>query len=1517
MKFFSVWAKLLRPVIFYTPPVLLLFWGGAYLWSLVQTLAAPGSPVEMDYGQGDARLRLRADSYTLDLSNGTLQLSRFEARNARGERVATLESLEADGLSFFRRRKINVQGEGLFLRLERDEAGQFPLLRSLIREPQTQPSEHPFEGRVRDVELLFVDRAGSDAAGRPTQWERRTQLPELRFAGGRGGWMASGQATITEMGRLDLLAQSVPDEGLLITGSTPKLELGEALRHFLSTSQGKSLAFLRGAQVREINVSGPVRVFLPAGESLRLESRLELAARQLIVDGRRVDEAGFEGTIHASGARGVLRARDAGLSARLDGAVTWDRGFTLGGRLHAEAPDAASLPEWAKPYLPPSLGFDRARYEGWAAYTPETGFQLDGGVQAQEILYESERFSAVSGTIHASPRRAWARIEEALWAGAPIRGTVAAQFKERMLAGGLFTHQAPLDKIAAHFGQRGIAGSASASLLLAGTLDDPAATLQTRGDVAYRAVRAGNRRFEATFQGEATLKEGVLSVQRLALSGNEGIAAFQGRLDLSDEDPSWNGELQVRQIALEAFDTRLEGLATFGGRVSGPLQAPVAEGRLETYGFAFEGQEIPIVVADLRLSQEGLLAPNVEAVRGSAKADGRLALDFSSGALDGQFQVRGFSLSELLGERAAGLVALESFRLGGTLAQPEAQGRVSGQDLVVENRRVDSLEATVSLQSGVLSLEEAQVRLAGGRMDAQGLYSLNERDGTFQVVLNGLAIERLLPASDAWVLEGTLTGEANGRFSGSTLESLVGEGRLSAITLNGTPLGNGPWNLSADERSLRGDLQIGSQERFIELAGFRYAWDDRTLGGELTAYQIPLVDLVQVAQDALPPTSRTRLASLRGTLNANAKLGGTSQNPLLDVPLLEISDIALGEHPLGTLVARFSRTGEQWNLSEGTLEGPVGSLSVTGTLEEKGEIKLDGEFANIDLDTLRVVDPSLDLFKGKADLAFLVSGETRSPKIEASLRSDNVSVQNGAQRFSLLLDTIEITESRRTPSGWTGGLQAQGAFFYQGIRGDLDARIPFRYPFEIPEDVPIQAQIVVPERDLQEFASFVPSLDPERTAGRIEGRITLGGTRRSLRAEGAVQIQAEKMGFQSVPTRVEQLNAALRFDSERISLHAEGAGSDGGRFALQAESALGSLAENLKRYRESGEFAQFLNAPVTGTLTLDALQARYSGGKRGSGAALLNGEVDLEGTLNRPLLAGNLSLGGVRVTLPSETSESLASGTLPLNPRFEIHAALADPAVIESGTGRFAVLGGGSLTGRLSAPQVNASFAVQEGTIRLPTARVAIEPGGRLRLRYEGSETSDPVARMDVDLEGHTSLTTLRNGDQLERYDITLVVRGNLLETGGLTLSATSDPPDLSQERILALLGQTDLIAGVVGGTAGEQQIREALTGIAVPYAFEALTGGFAREIGLDYLGLEYNLLRQTSLTFAKSLGKGFILQGSRQISDARPGEALRYDVRLRYRLPFREGVLNRISISFGADEERPWKLGLEYNTRF
>src|SRR5690606_10915348 len=135
-----------------------------------------------------------------------------------------------------------------------------------------------------------------------------------------------------------------------------------------------------------------------------------------------------------------------------------------------------------------------------------------------------------------------------------------------------------------------------------------------------------------------------------------------------------------------------------------------------------------------------------------------------------------------------------------------------------------------------------------------------------------------------------------------------------------------------------------------------------------------------------------------------------------------------------------------------------------------------------------------------------------------------------------------------------------------------------------------------------------------------------------------------------------------------------------------------------------------------------------------SGTALVDGIIALSGTLARPQLEGQVALSGVQATLPSETSEALAGGAFPVNPRFNIRAALADPALIETGTGRFTVLGDGELTGRLTEPDVNASFTVQDGTIRLPTARVAIEPGGRLRFRYEGVEGAEAVARMDVEL---------------------------------------------------------------------------------------------------------------------------------------------------------------------------------------
>jgi hypothetical protein len=251
------------------------------------------------------------------------------------------------------------------------------------------------------------------------------------------------------------------------------------------------------------------------------------------------------------------------------------------------------------------------------------------------------------------------------------------------------------------------------------------------------------------------------------------------------------------------------------------------------------------------------------------------------------------------------------------------------------------------------------------------------------------------------------------------------------------------------------------------------------------------------------------------------------------------------------------------------------------------------------------------------------------------------------------------------------------------------------------------------------------------------------------------------------------------------------------------------------------------------------------------------------------------------------------------------------------------LLGNGNLRGSLQYPNLTASLFVDHGSVRLPGGNVRLEQGGTVALRYLASPV-DVLASLSVDMEGRTAVTAPLYGDILERYDVTIGIKGDLLQENGLALSASSDPPGLSQDRILAMLGQTELLGSVSssivsGGIAGDTQkrLQNALIGYALPMLFDPITNGLASSLGLDYLTVEYNAYEQASFVFAKPLGAGWSIQGRRQITPPPPGFPAQYDLRLVYRPRRLPGVLNRVSFSFGADELRPWKLSVEYGTRF
>jgi hypothetical protein len=243
------------------------------------------------------------------------------------------------------------------------------------------------------------------------------------------------------------------------------------------------------------------------------------------------------------------------------------------------------------------------------------------------------------------------------------------------------------------------------------------------------------------------------------------------------------------------------------------------------------------------------------------------------------------------------------------------------------------------------------------------------------------------------------------------------------------------------------------------------------------------------------------------------------------------------------------------------------------------------------------------------------------------------------------------------------------------------------------------------------------------------------------------------------------------------------------------------------------------------------------------------------------------------------------------------------------------LLGNGRLRGALTQPDFLADFTVVNGTLRLPAAKVALQPGGTFGLTYAG-DSGHPNASAVANIEGHTYLTAAPYGDVPERYYITLGINGDVLADNGATLSARADPPDISQERILALLGEGPLLKSNPSETASDQ-MREAFAGFAVPAALDPLTGKIAAGLGLDYLSVDYNQYDLATVDFARALNSQFVVEGRRQLGTPQIGTKPISDIQLSYHLPAKHGALRQVSIAVGADQDNAWKIKASYGTRF
>lgn len=1560
-------------MILVVPFALIAYRAAIYMRDTLHVLEAPGIPVELKYKSksGDV-VRLLADRYFIDLRHGYARVQEPRLIDPSGGIVASVDYIEVRDLKPFRPEDqiVHVRAAGVSAKLTRLRNGQFDVTRYLP-ESKGQPTKIPFEVTIDRARAELVDLMGAKP------WRLTASTPSVNVSGMGQDWVAGAVVTASGIGKIPVRLQNVAGVGIQGETQVKDLELTPILAHFQTTDPIRKTE-LANASAESVKLSGPVRVFVGTGAKPRVETRVKVRVRGAKFHQYAVDDAVASGLVTTDGFQGEVDANLGPNQAKFNGNVAWTKGLVAGGRATVSTPNVAALPVWVRTYVPKETTFQNGRFNGWVTYRSTKDYGVSGDAVADEARYGADRLSGLDAHIRYIPGRLVADVRRANYQGQDIHGAVSLNTAGGQgLSATVVSRDLDLAPIAKRFGIEGLSGRGTIIAAVAGTMKAP----EIRGDVyGSAAFQRGKRLLKGRFDLSGAYTGKTIEIQRALLNAPFGVLAASGTIG---KDGSLGIDITGRGLAPRVVNSALSGRTNITAHVGGTARDPKATGYLEAYNFQAQDYLIPAVSANFAADLRHAEVRNFRATRGTGQAGGNLAYRFKDGGIDGNLWARGLQIADFVGEEVAGTIDVPNVSVHGTVEKPVVEASITGRHVVARGLKLENVGAEITSDGRVARVDNATADVAGGSVKGSARYNLDRMQGTAEATLRGITLADVVPKlSTAVAVEGQVAGNVRVAFSRKGLSSMDAAGRMRSVVINGTSLGNGPWAVAYDGKRFTGNSQVGSLDRYVSLDDASFDPNSQSLGGQVTLFNSRLQDLVAISTRYFPNLSYDVIQSMKeasGTVNLAASVGGTASMPSLDVKTLEASDLTYRSVNFGRLTASLSRTGTVWDIHSIALNSdpqdqakhPVAILDRTSaTIDEKGDTKASARLSVHNIGAFANLVPQLSGMQGEATFDVDVDGATAHPDVQASLSATNIGkvppplspqeleeqqraaahLTNGAQGPVRPSDTpapdLLGMELIARIDGERGRLSLGGSINYYGFNGQLEGDAPFQYPFEIPKNGQVKASFNIHERDLLSISSLAPVLNKRNTAGgKISGQITASGTADNLNISGGIHLVATKLGLEvpapkqpgvatpppiPINTYLKDLDATVGLANGKLSVMAGADSSRGGRFDFNASTPVPELHSLVSTFQDKGLNA-LLDNPLDGEFKLskfavsqdfpkasDTLHA-LMGLANGKVAATADGAITLDGTLGQPSLTGRISMSDVQNVVPTILGTSTSSEPVTFDPKFDVRLTLAKPALIKTTAAEMRVLGGGRIQGSRSAPNIRANLQVEDGKISLPGATVRLVQGGTVTFIYEPTP-DEPIAQLNVDMEGQTSITAQRFTDQYERYDITLGVKGDLLKENGLNLTAESSPNDLSQERILALLGQVDLLSRVATGGIGQSdtknQLRDALAGYALPSLTSGLTNAISDKFKIDVY-LEYNAFEQASVAFVKSLPYGFFIQGRRQIGEPPPGFQPLYDIRLVYRPRRVRGVLSRVSFSIGADQDRPFKIAFEYGTKF
>ncbi|HET6645255.1 MAG TPA: translocation/assembly module TamB domain-containing protein [Fimbriimonadales bacterium] len=1498
-------------ILFALPPIAMAIWAAFYLYGFLRYFESPLHDIAFTYRGQRGPIEARADVVQLNWRDGRIDASGVQLNELDTPAFAEAQRLTVRiPLPWVRGRRayfVDVDRGNFFA--ERYPNGAWSFQDVVPYTKEKKPTETAFVIRAKNSRFDFFDRWTNT----PHRWHG--SIASLSVDGTEKASASRFDAGVDGVGPMHVNLDIGPEGVEFVQILTPNMNMMPLKRYFADWRTFKSIDWLHNWTAAMVSYSGamtvqPIKV--NGHPEWRVRGDAVVDAAKLSAFGRLFDTASFDGAFTEQLVTGDFAAAGPGIRGSGKGTLQYlpKAQGQFEGKLYAASEAIAR--KYFGDLMPRELRFSAAEYSGKFGFGEK--LLAMGDIKARSAKYQDYSATGLSAKVVSNGNLLRLTGAKGHIFGAPANSEILMSFGKKPTIRGFLTSQdVDITQLPGVPKKNVLRGRADVQVLFSGTPTHPNAALRANGNALLAFETKDERRLEPVDFGLAgKFDDGFLHIDAGEVVGKHGILRGSGNLGIKNK----NLDLDVAagSIDLSAFPgSNLSGFAFGDLQVHGTIANPRVAGLVEAYSLNMDDYSLPFVSAQVSYSNDIIRAEQVNAQSGVTLITGGGSLDLAhDNKIAAQGSVVDIGLGQFTDETVQG-IARGTWLVSGTLANPLAEADLTADSLVADRVEVKNAHAKAKWANKKLTLEAASAEIGGGTIKATGGWA-SQGESRIEAHVEGVQVGVFDPYLEGSAkLGGLMGGVGQARFEDGRLVGGLGNLKATDLVLNGEPVGNGDLTASVENRVISFQAGAGSLEGYYVIDHGRYDLDTKTLDASLNVLDQSVSDALRLTaaalEDQLSPEQRQAMRELDGTFTLAAKVSAQKQPDGWKVQAgsadLAAQDLVFEGREVGKFEAAVQKDADRYLFTKAALfDGPASFRLAENTpnyIDEAGKLALDGEFYNIDLSWLKNIDPTLGAMSGTADVSFLAEGEAKSPLITATLSTNNLKYNDFSGE--VFAGPFYVREGLISGQPFDAAAPKSDVGFIR--LKDLEAvikdvSIPFHYPGTIARDEPISARIEVPQKEISDIHEFLGVVADE-TKGTLDGgEFSVSGTLDDIRMNGSLSASAERIKFEAFDTPLSNAKANLSLEGPTLKFTANAESAEGGLMSLFTSVDLNEMSV------QPGSFVNLTDFAV-----------RQGFGTATVAQGTLNTKLDIEGSVTEPRISGTVHARNGSLRVSGEFPQAEAASALPVNPYFDVKLDLTE-ARISNGPLDAMAHGSGTIAGQLAGLEADMNFDLDSGNISLPTARVRFEKGGKATFKYSKDWRGLSEATLFVDLNATTRVTA-DAGYGPQRYSVEMHITGDLLSDEDLTIVANSDPPDLSQSQILAILGQKQLFENVAAVGMGDfnEQLKNLLASVAAPALIGQLTRQFEQALGLDYLSLDFSPAGFGGITVAKTLGNGFTLEYRRVLEQfALVGESLE-EVRLTYRLPTNDPILGRLTLGLAASRDGILKATLAYSKRF